>query len=217
MHNNMITINGQKMGKSLGNFINLDQFFSGHHPLLAQAYPAMTIRFFMLQAHYRSPLDFSNDGLQAAEKGLARLLNANKTLSLLKAGPSSTTDIASIEQACHEAMCDDLNTAIALSHLFEAARVINSVNAGTETITAADLERLRAFFPLFVFDILGLKEEKGGNEKELDGVMQLLLRMRADAKARKDFAASDKIRDELGAIGIRIKDEKDGTTSWLKD
>ncbi|XQP84165.1 MAG: cysteine--tRNA ligase [Candidatus Pollutiaquabacter aromativorans] len=217
MHNNMITINGQKMGKSLGNFINLEQFFNGSHPLLSQAYSPMTIRFFMLQAHYRSPLDFSNEGLQAAEKGFARLLNANKTLAQLKAGTSSTSDIAGVEQGFYAAMSDDLNTAIALSHLFEAARIINSVHAGTETISAADLDNLRRFFPLFLFNLLGMREEQAADNGALDGLMQMLLRMRADAKAKKDFATSDRIRDELGALGIRIKDEKDGTTSWLKD
>ena len=122
-----------------------------------------------------------------------------------------------MEQGFYAAMSDDLNTAIALSHLFEAARIINSVHAGTETISAADLDNLRRFFPLFLFNLLGMREEQAADNGALDGLMQMLLRMRADAKAKKDFATSDRIRDELGALGIRIKDEKDGTTSWLKD
>lgn len=216
MHNNMITINGQKMGKSLGNFINLDEFFSGSHKLLEQAYSPMTIRFFILQAHYRSPVDFSNEGLKGAEKGLSRLLNAVKTLDRISSGPSSTSDITALKKACYAAMDDDLNTAITLSHLFEGARIINSVHAGTETISTADLDILKAFFPLFVHDILGLREESFGGGSEIDTLMQMILQVRTDAKANKDFATSDKIRDQLAAIGFRIKDEKGGTT-WQRD
>jgi cysteinyl-tRNA synthetase len=216
MHNNMITINGQKMGKSLGNFINLEEFFTGSHRLLEQAYSPMTIRFFILQAHYRSPVDFSNDGLKAAEKGLARLLNAAKTLDRLVPGTTSTSDIAALERSCYEAMDDDLNTAIALSHLFEGARIINSVHAGTETISATDLELLKRFFNDFVFRILGLKEESAGGDDSIDSLMQMILKVRTDAKANKDFSTSDKIRDELAAIGFKIKDEKSGT-SWTKE
>ena len=216
MHNNMITINGQKMGKSLGNFINLEEFFTGSHQLLEQAYSPMTIRFFILQAHYRSPVDFSNEGLKAAEKGLARLLNAAVTLERLVPGTTSTTDIGAIRNGCHTAMDDDLNTAITLSHLFEAARVINSVHSGLETITKDDLDLLRSFFPTFVFDILGLQAETIAGKDDLDALMQMILKVRTDAKANKDFATSDKIRDELASIGFKIKDEKSGTT-WTKE
>lgn len=216
LHNNMITINGQKMGKSLGNFINLDEFFSGSHKLLEQAYSPMTIRFFILQAHYRSPVDFSNEGLKAAEKGMMRLLNATATLDRLAAGAASTSDVAAVKKGFYEAMDDDLNTAIALSHLFEGARIINSVHAGTETISAADLEDMKAFFSVFVFDILGLKTEDAAGHDDLDALMQMILKVRTEAKAKKDFATSDKIRDELAAIGFKIKDEKGGTT-WVKE
>ena len=176
----------------------------------------MTIRFFILQAHYRSPVDFSNDGLKAAEKGLSRLLNAAQTLLRLVPGATSTSDVVALERACYEAMDDDLNTAITLSHLFEGARIINSVHAGTETISVSDLELLRTFFPLFVFDILGLKEENASGQGQLDDLMQMILKVRTEAKAGKDFATSDKIRDELAAIGFKIKDEKSGTT-WTQD
>ena len=216
MHNNMITINGQKMGKSLGNFINLEEFFTGSHKLLEQAYSPMTIRFFILQAHYRSPVDFSNEGLKAAEKGLSRLMNAAQTLRRLTSGASSTSDIPSLQKACYEAMDDDLNTAITLSHLFECARIINSVHAGTETITAADLELLKNFFTEFVFSILGLKEESAAGGSDIDALMQMILKVRTEAKANKDFSTSDKIRDELAAIGFKIKDEKAGT-SWSRE
>lgn len=216
LHNNMITINGQKMGKSLGNFINLDQFFTGNHPLLEQAYTPMTIRFFILQAHYRSPVDFSNEGLKAAEKGLARLLNAAKTLGRLSAGAMSTSNIPAVERDCYAAMDDDMNTAITLSHLFEAARIINSVHAGTETISEADLDILQRFFPVFVFDILGLQDENTAGGSDLDALMQMILDVRTSAKANKDFATSDRIRNELAAIGFKIKDEKSGTT-WIRE
>jgi cysteinyl-tRNA synthetase len=212
----MITINGQKMGKSLGNFINLEEFFMGSHRLLEQAYSPMTIRFFILQAHYRSPVDFSNEGLKGAEKGLARLLNAAKTLDRLVPSASSTSDIPALERSCYEAMDDDLNTAITLSHLFEGARIINSVHAGSETISATDLEILKRLFHDFVFDILGLKEDSSGADDGLDALMQMILKVRTDAKANKDFATSDRIRDELAAIGFKIKDEKSGTT-WNKE
>ncbi|MEY4594388.1 MAG: hypothetical protein RIQ47_798 [Bacteroidota bacterium] len=216
MHNNMITINGQKMGKSLGNFINLEEFFTGSHQLLEQAYSPMTIRFFILQAHYRSPVDFSNEGLKAAEKGLARLLNAAQTLNKLTAGASSTSNIPALQTSCYEAMDDDLNTAITLSHLFEGARIINSVHAGTETISQVDLELLKSFFPEFVFNILGLKEENTAGGTDIDALMQMILKVRTEAKMNKDFSTSDKIRDELFAIGFKIKDEKSGT-SWMRE
>lgn len=215
MHNNMITINGQKMGKSLGNFINLDEFFSGNHKLLEQAYSPMTIRFFVLQAHYRSTLDFSNEGLKAAEKGLRKLLNAKEVLEKLQPGSTSTTDISAIRKSCYEAMNDDFNTAIVIASLFELVRVINSVNGGTETISAADLEIAKKLYNQFVFEILGLKEEDEATSDSTDGLIQMILQLRQDAKSRKDFASSDAIRDQLLALGFRIKDGKDGA-SWEK-
>ncbi len=223
MHNNMITINGQKMGKSLGNFINLDQLFTGSHKLLEQSYSPMTIRFFILQAHYRSTLDFSNDGLKAAEKGLSKLMAANETLKKIKASPTppkeglsnSTSDIPALKQACYDAMNDDFNTAITIANLFEAVRIINSVNAGTETISAGDLEILKTLLQTFAFEILGLKEETVANHDDIDGLMQFILRLRTEAKARKDFSTSDEIRDELNKLGFEIKDGKEGT-DWSK-
>ncbi|MBP6335015.1 MAG: cysteine--tRNA ligase [Bacteroidia bacterium] len=217
VHNNMITINGQKMGKSLGNFINLDDFFSGEHKLLEQAYSPMTIRFFILQAHYRSTLDFSNDGLKAAEKGLSKLMNAWKVIQKLTPSASSTSDIPALRKSCFEALSDDLNTAITIAHLFEAVRIINSVNAGTETITATDLEILKQTYHDFVFDILGLLNEQSGGSDDTGKLMKFILGMRTDARTRKDFASSDKIRDELAGIGFKIKDEKDGSMSWEKE
>jgi cysteinyl-tRNA synthetase len=216
VHNNMITINGQKMGKSLGNFINLRQLFTGEHPLLQQAYSPMTVRFFILQAHYRSTLDFSNEGLQAAEKGLARLMAAVELSGKLQSADVSTVDVKPIREQAYSALNDDLNTAIAISHLFEAVRIVNSVHAGHEKLSASDIAHIQDTFRILVFDILGLQPEavSGGGE-DLDAVMQLLLSIRSDAKLKKDFATSDKIRDELGNAGFIIKDEKDGTT-WKK-
>jgi cysteinyl-tRNA synthetase len=216
MHNNMITINGQKMGKSLGNFITLKQFFTGDHKLLEKAYTPMAIRFFILQAHYRSTLDFSNEGLIAAEKAFQRIINAIDTLEKLNPSDSSTVSVAELEQKCFDAMNDDLNTAIVLSHLFEAVRIINSANAGTESLTVADIDKLKSLMNLFVFDILGLKREEKKSDDDMDGLMNLLLSIRAQAKANKDFATSDKIRDELIKLNFTIKDGKDGST-WSKN
>jgi cysteinyl-tRNA synthetase len=216
VHNNMITINGQKMGKSLGNFINLEELFNGTHKLLEQAYSPMTIRFFILQAHYRSTLDFSNEGLKAAEKGFRKLMNAGDLLGKLKTSSSSTTDINAIRQGCFDAMNDDMNTAIVIANLFEAVRVINSVYAGTETISVDDLDVLKDLFHDFTFDILGLDNEDTESGNDIEGLMQLIINLRNEAKKKKDFAVSDKIRDELSAVGIKIKDEKNGTT-WTKE
>jgi cysteinyl-tRNA synthetase len=215
VHNNMITINGQKMGKSLGNFINLDEFFTGKHKLLAQPYTAMTIRFFILQAHYRSTLDFSNEGLQAAEKGMARIMNAISLIDKLPESTSTSYDIKKLQSDCYTAMNDDMNTAIVLAHLFDVVRYINSVHAGTETITSADKAELSKWMNLFTFDILGLKEEGKSDDGSEDSLMQLLLSIRNEAKSKKDFATSDKIRDELLKLNYVIKDEKNGTT-WNK-
>ena len=215
MHNNMITINGQKMGKSLGNFINLDAFFSGNHPLLEQAYTPMTIRFFILQAHYRSTLDFSNDGLKASEKGLRKLLNAEEVLSKLTVSDKSTSDIQAVKTACYDAMNDDFNTAIVIANLFELVRIVNSVKAGTETISAADLETAKTLYQDFVFSILGLKNEDDTSGNDTEGLMQMIIALRQEAKAKKDFSISDSIRDRLLALGFQINDGKDGTT-WEK-
>ena len=225
MHNNMITINGKKMGKSLGNFITLPEFFSGNHPKLEQAYSPMTIRFFILQAHYRSTVDFSNEALQAAEKGLERLLDAWRALNAIqpvdKDGSIGTDFAAQLKAKCYDAMCDDFNTPIVISHLFEAARVINSILDKKETIAADALEDLKAVFSLFAFDLLGIKAGAGtaaGNgsdarEEAFGKVVDMLLEQRAKAKANKDWATSDMIRDNLAALGFEVKDTKDGF-SW---
>ena len=215
MHNNMITINGTKMGKSLGNFITLDEFFNGTHKLLAQAYTPMTIRFFILQAHYRSTVDFSNEALQASEKGLQRLIEAIEGLD--KITPAATTsegiNVKELRAKCYEAMNDDLNTPIVIAQLFEGARIINNINAGNATISAEDLKDLKETFHLFCFDIMGLKEEKGssdGREAAYGKVVDMLLEQRMKAKANKDWATSDEIRNTLTALGFEVKDTKDG-------
>ena len=213
MHNNMITVNGTKMGKSLGNFITLDEFFNGSHDMLTQAYSPMTIRFFILQAHYRSTVDFSNEALQASEKGLQRLLEAVDGLDRIKTSAASDVEVQSIRTKCHEAMNDDLNSPIVISHLFEAARIVNNVLAGNNKLSEADLKELKDTFHLFLFDILGLKEETGssdGREAAYGKVVDMLLEQRMQAKANKDWAMSDKIRNELTALGFEIKDTKDG-------
>lgn len=211
MHNNMITINGQKMGKSLGNFITLDEFFSGSHPLLTQAYSPMTIRFFILQAHYRSTVDFSNEALQASEKGLARLMEAYERLQKIVPAAQSTIDVSGLRDRCEEAMCDDLNTPIVISHLFDACKAINTIADGKATIAAADLEELKATFKLFVEDILGLQTaDNTADNTAYKKAVDLLLEIRRQAKQNKDWATSDKIRNELTAIGFTIKDTKDG-------
>lgn len=219
MHNNMITINGQKMARSLGNFITLDELFSGSNEVLEQAYSPMTIRFFILQAHYRSTIDFSNEALKASEKGLERLMNGINTLNELKASEKSSIDISSMKQNCMEALSDDLNSPIAIAHLFDGVKMINSVKAGTESISATDLAELKSFYHSVVFDILGLKEEKkdsSGSNEVLAGTMELLIQLRKEAKANKDWATADKIRNELNELGIEMKDTKDGVEWSLK-
>ncbi|KAA6331996.1 Cysteine--tRNA ligase [termite gut metagenome] len=213
MHNNMITINGTKMGKSLGNFITLDEFFTGSHKLLAQAYSAMTIRFFILQAHYRSTVDFSNEALQASEKGLQRLLEAYDNLHKITPSSVSNVNITALCTKCYEAMDDDLNTSVVISHLFDVTKTINNVIAGNNTISVEELKELKETFHLFLFDILGLKEEKGSSdsrEAAYAKVVDMLLEQRMKAKANKDWATSDKIRNELTALGFEVKDTKDG-------
>lgn len=218
MHNNMITIAGKKMGKSYNNFITLDEFFTGNHPLLEQAYTPMTIRFFILQAHYRSTVDFSNEALQAAKKGLDRLLQAIKELDRIEASKDGAVKMDFVEdlkQKCYEALNDDLNSPILISHLFDACRVINQIVDKKQTIVADALEALRTLFHTFAFDILGLTSEADGNaerEAAFGKAIDLLLDIRATAKANKDWATSDKVRNELAALGFEVKDTKDGAT-----
>ncbi|WP_373731471.1 DALR domain-containing protein, partial [Bacteroides heparinolyticus] len=203
-----------KMGKSLGNFITLEEFFTGSNKLLAQAYTPMTIRFFILQAHYRSTVDFSNEALQAAEKGLARLMDAIRGLDKVVPAATSTVDAKSLRAKCLEAMNDDLNSPIVIAHLFDGAKMVNNILAGNDSITADDLHELKETFHLFSFDILGLKEDNASNEAReaaFGKVVDMLLDERAKAKANKDWATSDKIRNELTALGFEIKDGKEGS------
>lgn len=213
MHNNMITINGQKMGKSLGNFITLEELFNGSHKLLERAYSPMTIRFFILQAQYRSTLDFSNEALQAADKGLARLMAANRQLDRIKPSASSTVNVNTLKEKVYEALNDDLNSPVAIAVLFDWVRQINLLAEGKESITDTDLQALKSFFRTILFDVLGLVDEHSAGSKhaELTGkLIEMLLSMRLEAKQRKDFATSDKIRDELAKLGVIVRDRKDG-------
>ena len=214
MHNNMITINGKKMGKSLGNFITLDEFFNGTHPLLEQPYSPMTIRFFILQAHYRGTVDFSNEALKASEKALGRMLEGYRRLQELTPSESSTIDVSDIRRKCYEAMDDDMNTPMVIANLFDALRLVNQVKDGHATATQADIDELKTVFATFLVDILGVRTEMAGDSAEalkpFEGAVELLLDVRAKAKASKDWATSDLIRDRLAALGFTVKDTKDG-------
>jgi cysteinyl-tRNA synthetase len=218
IHTNMLTVNGQKMSKSLGNSFLPDELFSGNHKLLDKGYSPMTVRFFMLQAHYRSTLDFSNEALQAAEKGFQRLMNAVKLIPNLKTSEKSSIQLADVTKSIYDALNDDFNTPIALAHMFEMVRNINLINDGKESISVDDKLALEKLVNEIVFDVLGLKDEKNTDDNKIDGLMQLILQQRSDAKVRKDYAASDAIRDHLKSIGIEVKDGKDGATysvnSW---
>ena len=220
MHNNMITINGQKMARSLGNFITLEELFTGNHKMLEKAYSPMTIRFFILQAHYRSTIDFSNEALQASEKGLERLFAAVETMDKLPVSSESTVDVAALKEKCFAALNDDLNSPIAIAHLFDGVRLVNSIKAGQERISEAKLNELKSFFHTMVFEILGLKPENAGSQGEendiIGKVIDLVLNLRMEAKSRKDWATADKIRDELKMLGVEIKDTKDGFEWSLK-
>ena len=212
MHNNMITINGQKMGKSLGNFITLEQFFTGNHPLLSKAFSPMTIRFFILQAHYRSTVDFSSEALEASEKGLERLMEGYARLKKLKPAVQSTMDVAGLRKKCEDALADDINTPMVISALFDSLRFINLVHDGKEQIGEADLEELKSVFQLYLEDLLGLSVQNEGisGTEAYQKAIDLLLSIRLEAKKNKDWATSDKIRNELIALGFEIKDTKDG-------
>ena len=209
----MITINGQKMGKSLGNFITLDEFFTGKHELLSQAYSPMTIRFFILQAHYRSTVDFSNEALQAAEKGFAKLMEAYKSLGRIQPVKSSDYAMPDYRQLCYDAMNDDLATPTVISHLFDAAKTINGAADGHVRLTQAMVEELRTLFDTFLFGILGMRDEASADNSALvDSLMQIILDIRATAKQNKDWATSDHLRDRLAEAGVSVKDGKDGAT-----
>jgi cysteinyl-tRNA synthetase len=212
MHNNMITINGQKMGKSLGNFITLEQFFTGNHPLLSKAFSPMTIRFFILQAHYRSTVDFSSEALEASEKGLERLMEGYARLKKLNPSGESTVDVSGLRNKCEDALADDLNTPMVISALFDSLRAINLAHDGKEQISAVDLEELKSVFKLYLENLLGLSEQTEGatGTEAYQKAVDLLLNIRLEAKKNKDWATSDKIRNELTALGFEIKDTKDG-------
>ncbi|MBR1882469.1 MAG: cysteine--tRNA ligase [Muribaculaceae bacterium] len=215
MHNNMITIEGQKMGKSLGNFITLEQFFTGNHPKLDKAYSPMTIRFFILQAHYRGTVDFSNDALQAAEKAYERMMDGWHRLLALKGTETSSVEVPDFAARCSDAMNDDLNTPMVIAALFDACKLINQVNDGNATLSQSDIDGLKQTFETYLFDVLGVRDESAGNGAGVNldpyrKAVDLLLEVRSQAKANKDWATSDLIRDRLKEAGFDVKDTKDG-------
>ena len=225
MHNNMLTINGQKMGKSYNNFITLEQFFTGNHPLLEKAYSPMTIRFFVLSAHYRGTVDFSNEALLAAEKGYEKLMNAISDIERIQVSDKCDAEtekvVKSLRQRCYDAMNDDLATPQVISNLFEACTVVNKLVDHKATICADCLKELKEVMNLFTFDILGLSPVQGSGlsangsearEAAFGKVVDMVLELRAKAKADKDWTTSDRIRDELAAAGFEVKDTKDGVT-----
>lgn len=214
MHTNMLTVNGTRMSKSAGNGFLPGELFTGNHPLLNKAYSPMTVRFFMLQAHYRSTLDFSNEALEASEKGLKRLLNAVALVSGLQSSVSSNCDIQSLKARAYAAMNDDFNSPILIAELFEAVKIINSIHDGKLSITASDLAELSQFVQQMVFEVLGLKNEQAAGD-DLTPLMEVLISLRNEAKAKQDYATSDKIRIALQHAGIQLKDGKEGT-SWSK-
>jgi cysteinyl-tRNA synthetase len=227
IHNNMITINGRKMGKSYNNVIKLTELFSGNHPILEQAYSPMTVRFFILQTHYRSTLDFGNEALKAAEKGLRRLMEAYEWLKQYNAAGQTISGTASNEEL--DAKCrrlaeefevfmnDDFSTARVLANMFEIVPVINSIkdkNIPEDSLSVATVQYLQQQMKLYVEDIFGLKSETAGERDKLKGVMKVLIDLRKEARAKKDWATSDKIRNQLAELGIQLKDEKTGEMSW---
>jgi cysteinyl-tRNA synthetase len=214
MHTNMLTVNGTKMSKSLGNSFLPEELFTGNNSILNKAYSPMTVRFFMLQTHYRSTLDFSNDAMEASEKGFRRLMNAFELLDGLKASAKTEVDIATNETNCYEAMNDDFNSPVLIAELFELSRIINSINDGKLQIDADNLQLLNKTMHTFIGDVLGLKDEMAAND-ELPKVMDFIINLRSEAKSNKDYATSDKIRIGLQDIGFQLKDSKEGTT-WNK-
>lgn len=215
IHTNMLTVSGQKMSKSLGNSFLPNELFTGNHPLLDKGYSPMSVRFFMMQTHYRSTLDFSNEALQASEKAFERLMDAYSTLQTIPASASSSENISALEQKCYDAMNDDFNTPVLVAHLFDVVRIINSANDKKTNLTQNDIDLLKKIYQHFVFDVMGLKTEEESSKagKVLDKVMSFLLSMRAKAKTEKNFSLSDDIRNSLTDAGIQIKDGKEGS-SW---
>jgi cysteinyl-tRNA synthetase len=215
MHTNMLTVNGTRMSKSAGNGFLPGELFTGSHPLLRKGYSPMTVKFFMLQAHYRSTLDFSNDALDASEKGFRRLMNAVGLLPKLIASEQGEVEIDPIRLNCENAMNDDFNSPVVIAELFEAVRIINTVYDGALKISAAELDKLKTLMQDFIFEVFGLKDEDSSNT-ELNEVLDMVIALRKDAKENKDYATSDQIRVGLQNIGIQLKDSKDGTT-WSKN
>ena len=218
MHNNMITINGKKMGKSYNNFITLEQFWDGSHTLLEKGYSPMVIRFFILMAHYRSTVDFSNEALQAAEKALDKMLEIWRRVHKLKPADKSSVQLEDFEEKAYEAMDDDLNTPQVIAVLFEAGKIVNQAYDGLATLSAGDIEKLQRLFDTFLGELLGIRQEGQGNTAGSDkdkeayaGAVDLLLEVRSQAKANKDWTTSDLIRDRLAALGFTVKDTKSGT------
>lgn len=214
VHTNMLTVNGQKMSKSLGNSFLPHELFSGENSILNKGYSPMTVRFFMLQAHYRSTLDFGNEAMEASEKGFRRLMNAYALLNGLKVSAGTEIEIEPLLQRCYAAMNDDFNSPVLIAELFEASRIINSVNDGKMKINEANLQLLKNLMHTFVLDVLGLKDEQADND-DLPKVLNLIVELRNEAKASKDYATSDKIREGLSKVGFQLKDSKDGTL-WSK-
>ncbi|HTK20967.1 MAG TPA: cysteine--tRNA ligase [Mucilaginibacter sp.] len=214
VHTNMLTVNGQKMSKSLGNSFLPQELFEGNHTLLNKGYSPMTVRFFMLQAHYRSTLDFSNEAMEASEKGFKRLMNSFSLLDSLNASNTTEVEIAPLQQRCYDAMNDDFNSPVLIAELFEASRIINSVYDNKLKIDAKNLELLKKLMNDFIIDVLGLKNEQAAND-DLPKVLDMVVALRNGAKMNKDYATSDRIRDGLQQIGFQLKDGKEGTT-WSK-
>ncbi|MGF7040251.1 cysteine--tRNA ligase [Mucilaginibacter lappiensis] len=214
VHTNMLTVNGQKMSKSLGNSFLPHELFTGNNSILNKGYSPMTVRFFMLQAHYRSTLDFGNEAMEASEKGFKRLMNAFALLNGLKAGNTTEIEIEPLMGRCYAAMNDDFNSPVLIAELFEASRIINSVHDGKMKIDEPNLQLLKTLMNTFVLDVLGLKDEQADND-DLPNILNLIVDLRSEAKANKDYAMSDKIRDGLSKIGFQLKDSKDGT-HWSK-
>jgi cysteinyl-tRNA synthetase len=213
MHANMLILNGQKMAKSTGNYILPNEIFTGENTILSKAFSPSATRFFMMQAHYRSVLDFSSDALEAAEKGYIKLMEALNNFSKIEMGKTSSINIGDWKQRCYDAMNDDFNSPVLIANLFEAVKYVNLLVEKKETISASDFEALKNTMNTFVFDVLGLKNELEENASEkLNGVVEMLIKMRKEARDNRDWALSDKIRDELAVLGIQLKDGKEGTT-----
>ena len=214
MHTNMLTVNGARMSKSKGNGFLPGELFTGNHPLLSRGFSPMSVRFFMLQAHYRSTLDFSNDALEASDKGFKRLMNAYGLLDKLSPSAKSEINLQELSDRCYSAMNDDFNSPVLIAELFEAVRLINSIYDGKTAATAQDIESLKLLMKNFVFDVLGLKEESNQTD-DMGQLLDFIISLRSEAKVNKDYTTSDKIRIGLNSLGIQLKDNKEGTT-WSK-